>query len=42
MLTPRLGVGGQVSLGILPSFLLICVGGNDPLCPFRVVADDEA
>ena len=30
-----------MSLGILLIFLLIRIGGNDPLCTFRFVADDE-
>ena len=40
-MTFRLGGDGSVSIGFLPSLILICVGGNDPLCPFWVIDDDE-
>ena len=37
-----LGGGGHVLLGFLPIFLLFHIGGNDPLGPLQVVADNES
>ena len=42
MLLPWLGDGRRVILGLLQGFLLLHIGGNDPLGSLQVVADDEA
>ena len=42
MLSPWIGGGGCVLLGLLRGFLLLCIGGDDPLGPLRDVADDKA
>ena len=41
-MTPWLGGGDHILLGLILGFILLRIGSNDLLVPLRVVADDEA